>query len=130
MMKVEVVVGGINIKGALQKEVGKGGINRILILRVTVMLEQDQIGNYNKPTIDLIHRIPRISRNHIQCPVYRVHLICPTDKRPSLLPRTYLLLHSNLRTHNIRITLLQSIKINNQHHSKLHHIDTTIPIRG
>jgi len=42
MMK-EVVVGGINIRGAPPKEVGKGGINHILI--VIRMLELDQIGN-------------------------------------------------------------------------------------
>jgi len=44
MMK-EVVVGGINIRGAPPKEVGKGGINRILMVMVMVMLELDQIGN-------------------------------------------------------------------------------------
>jgi hypothetical protein len=123
-------VGGINIKGVLRKEAGKGGIILIRIHRVRVMLELDQIGNYNKPIIDLIHHIPRIFHNHIQCPVYRVHLICLIDKLPSRLLHTSHHLHSNSRTHNIRITDLQSIKINNQHHSKLHHIDITIPTRG
>ena len=48
MMK-EVVVGGINIKGALRKEVGKGGILLIrIIMRMVMvmdMLELDRIGN-------------------------------------------------------------------------------------
>lgn len=130
MLKVKVEEVGINIKGALRKEVGKGGIKRIHMVIIMVMLELDQIGNYNKPIIDLIHPILRISRNHIQCPVYRVHLICLIDKRPSLLLHISHHLHSNLRTHNTRITHLQFIKINNQHHSKLHHIDTKIPTRG
>ena len=126
MLKVKVEEVGINIKGVLRKEVGKGGINRMLML----MLELDLIGNYNKPTIDLIHHIPRVFHNHIQCLVYRVHWICLIDKLPSLLLHTSHHLHLNLRTHNIRVTDQQFIKINNQHHSKLHLIDIIIPIRG
>jgi len=126
MMKAVVVVEGvINIRGAqLKVEVGQGKGGIIKMPTHILMLELGRIGNYNKPIIDLIHHILKVFHNHIQCPVYLVHLICLIDKHPSLLPHTYLHQHSNTLTRNIKITH-QPRFINNLHHSKLHHIDNT-----